>query len=247
MIRLHDVSLDRHVQHEHSLDLKRSLFAFLKGEYRAPKKRSVLREITLEVPPGERLGIIGANGAGKSTLLKVIAGILTPTMGSVRVPGVVAPLIELGAGFDPDLSVFDNVVMYGVLLGLSREKMLARMDEILAFAELESYRTTLVKTLSSGMLARLGFAVATDVEADILLIDEVLSVGDERFRKKSQARIAAFWERGITSVIVSHDLDFVARACNRVLCLDRGRAVFIGAPKLALRFYLDVVNADGAS
>lgn len=131
-----------------------------------------------------------------------------------------------------------------MLLGLPREVMLARMDEILAFAELEAYRTTLVKTLSSGMLARLGFAVATDVEADTLLIDEVLSVGDERFRKKSQGRIAAFWERGITSVIVSHDLDFIARACSRVLCLDRGRIAFLGVPRLAVRFYLDVVNAE---
>ena len=244
MIALRGVSLDRHVQHEHSLDLKRSLFALLKGEYRAPERRSVLRDVSFDIGVGERLGIIGSNGAGKSTLLKVIAGILTPTHGSIEVPGVVAPLIELGAGFDPDLSVYDNVVTYGVLLGLPREVMRARMDEILAFAELEAYRTTLVKTLSSGMLARLGFAVATDVEADVLLIDEVLSVGDERFRKKSQARIAAFWERGITSVIVSHDLDFIANACSRVLCLDRGRIAFLGAPRLAVRFYLDVVNAE---
>ncbi|HEY5257985.1 MAG TPA: ABC transporter ATP-binding protein [Candidatus Baltobacteraceae bacterium] len=240
-IRLSDVTLVRRVQHEHTMDLKRSIFRALRGLYEKPEERRVLDRVSLEVRHGERLGIVGPNGAGKSTLLKVMASILRPTSGSVFVHGVVAPLIEIGAGFDPDLSVVDNVILYGVLLGFNREAMAARMEAILEFAELEPYRYALVKTLSSGMLARLGFGVASDIQPDVLLIDEVLSVGDEHFRKKSRERIMGFWEQGIASVIVSHDLSLIAEACDRVVCMDAGRIGFIGSPRTAVRFYLDAV------
>jgi ABC-type polysaccharide/polyol phosphate transport system ATPase subunit len=197
--------------------------------------------VSLDVQAGERLGIIGPNGAGKSTLLKVIAGIIPPTSGTVEVTGIVAPLIELGAGFDPDLSVIDNIVLYGVLLGFDFDAMRARIDTILAFAQLEDYAHSLVKTLSSGMSARLSFAVASDLEPDILILDEVFAVGDEMFRRRSRERIEGLWRRGTTSVIVSHDLEFIQETCTRAMCVAGGLISFIGNPRSAARFYIDTL------
>jgi ABC-type polysaccharide/polyol phosphate transport system ATPase subunit len=197
--------------------------------------------VSLEVLAGERLGIIGPNGAGKSTLLKVIAGIIPPTSGTVEVDGIVAPLIELGAGFDPDLSVIDNVVLYGVLLGFDYGLMRKRVESILGFAQLETHAHALVKTLSSGMSARLSFAVASDLEPDILILDEVFAVGDELFRRRSRERIEGLWARGTTSVIVSHDLDFILETCTRAICISGGRVAFSGDPRPATRFYLDTL------
>jgi ABC-type polysaccharide/polyol phosphate transport system ATPase subunit len=239
-IRLRNVSLERIIHHEDSRDLKRSIFTLVRRSYRKPERRQVLRSVSLDVYGGERVGVIGENGAGKSTLLKVIAGIVHPT-GEVDIRGSVAGLIELGAGFEPDLSLYDNVLMYGVLLGLTRNEMRARAERILQFAELDDLRGTLAKTLSTGMLARLGFAVATDVEPDILLIDEVLSVGDERFREKSKARIESLWRHGTASLIVTHDLDFIERECDRVICMNRGRIAFSGNPRSGVQFYRDII------
>ncbi len=241
MIALHDVGLTRRKQDERSLDFKRTLFDLASGKYRKPERATILRGISFDVEPGERLGIIGPNGAGKSTLLKVIAGIISPTSGTLEVGGVVAPLIELGAGFDPDLSVTDNVVVYGVLLGFDYREMRERVAEVIAFAQLEAYAEALFKTMSSGMAARLGFSVASSLEPDILLLDEVFAVGDESFRHRSQARIEALFERGTTSVIVSHDLNFIIETCSRVLCIIGGRLAFAGSPKAAVRYYLDTV------
>ena len=240
-IVLHHVSLERREQDERAMDLKRSVFAFVQGRYRRPDRRQVLRDISFQAQPGERIGIIGSNGAGKSTLLKVIAGVIPATSGEVRVAGTVAPLIELGAGFDPDLSVGDNIVMYGVLLGYSRAMMMERTDAILEFAELQTYKWALVKTLSSGMAARLGFAVASDVHPDVLLLDEVFAVGDEAFRDKSRSRIEQLWATGTASIVVSHDLAFVSEMCSRAVCMDGGRIAFAGAPHMAVRFYLDAI------
>ena len=242
-VRLENVTLVREIQHEASLDLKRSVFNALRGNFTKPERRTVLRNVSLVVRKGERIGIIGPNGAGKSTLLKVIAGILMPTSGQVHVTGLVAPLIEIGAGFDHELSLIDNVVLYGVLLGIPRNTMTARAEAILAYAELEPYATAMVKTLSSGMLARLGFAVASDLAPDVLLIDEVLSVGDQHFRAKSTERIMHLWESGIACMIVSHDLHFISTSCDRVLCIEQGAVTFDGPPRPAVRFYLDTVEA----
>jgi ABC-type polysaccharide/polyol phosphate transport system ATPase subunit len=242
VIRLNDVVLTRRLQNDQSLDLKRSLFNALRGRYKRPERTAVLRGINLSVKPGERIGIIGPNGAGKSTLLKVIAGILQPSSGTVRVEGIVAPLIELGAGFDPDLSAIENVVLYGVLLGFDYKQMQERAGAILAFANLADHSRSLVKTLSSGMSARLAFAVASDLKPDILLLDEVFAVGDEAFRRRSRERIEGLWATGTTSMIVSHDLGFVAETCTRSLCISGGRIAFAGEPKAASRFYLDTVR-----
>lgn len=167
----------------------------MQGKHIKPAKKQVLQDVDFSVSAGEKVGIIGSNGAGKSTLLKVICGILPPTEGSVRVRGRIAPLIELGAGFNMEMSVQDNIILYGVLLGYRKEDMKVRIREILEFAELEDYAEIPVKALSSGMKARLGFSVATDVEPDILILDEVLSVGDARFTQKSRQRIQDLWEK----------------------------------------------------
>ena len=170
VIRLDNVSLARRTQEEFSYDLKKTLLSILEGKYRKPVKRQVLNQINLVVSEGEKIGIVGANGSGKSTLLKVICNILKPTAGQVRVKGAIAPLIELGAGFDPEISILDNIILYGVMLGCSEREMRKRTPEILEFAELEDYATVPVKALSSGMVARLGFAIATDVQPDILIL-----------------------------------------------------------------------------
>ncbi|MBD2436144.1 ABC transporter ATP-binding protein [Nostoc sp. FACHB-110] len=242
VIRLDQVSLWRRTQEEFSYDLKKTVLAFFEGKYRQPTKKLVLDRIDLVINSGEKLGIIGANGSGKSTLLKIICGILQPTSGSVRVRGKIAPLIELGAGFDVEISVIDNILLYGVLLGFSRAEMKRRIASILEFAELEDYALVPVKGLSSGMVARLGFAIATDVQPDILILDEVLSVGDEKFKNKSKQRIDKFWHGNTTVLVVSHDLNFIKKSCQRAIWLNKGQINFIGSADETVDYYLQSVK-----
>ena len=238
-IRLDQVSLWRRTQEEFSYDLKKTVLSFFEGKYRQPAKKLVLDKIDLVVEKGEKIGIIGSNGAGKSTLLKVISGILQPTTGTVRVRGQIAPLIELGAGFDAEISVVDNILLYGVLLGFSRAEMKERIDSILDFAELEEYRLVPVKGLSSGMVARLGFAIATDIQPEILILDEVLAVGDESFKNKCQKRIDKFWDSHVTILVVSHSMDLIQKSCNKVIWLNKGRVKMLGESADIVRSYLD--------
>ncbi|MCM0592557.1 MAG: ABC transporter ATP-binding protein [Gloeotrichia echinulata DEX184] len=242
VIRLDQVSLWRRTQEEFSYDLKKTLLSIVEGKYRKPAKKLVLDNIDLVVDKGEKIGIIGANGSGKSTILKVISGILQPTSGTVRVRGQVAPLIELGAGFDPEISVMDNIWLYGVLLGFSRAEMRERSQSILEFAELQDYALVPVKGLSSGMVARLGFSIATDVQPDILILDEVLSVGDESFKNKCQQRIDKFWDGEVTVLVVSHDLGFVKQSCERGIWLDHGKLRFMGNADETVDCYLKGLN-----
>ena len=242
VIRLNEVYLWRRTQEEFSYDLKRTILSFLEGKYRQPAKKLVLDNINLSVRQGEKIGIIGANGSGKSTLLKMICGILQPTTGLVKVRGKIAPLIELGAGFDAELSVLDNIVLYGVMLGFSRQEMKKRAKLILEFAELEDYALVPVKGLSSGMTARLGFAIATDVEPDILILDEVLSVGDESFKNKSQQRMNEFWQDNVTIVLVSHSMDLIQNACHQAIWLEQGRIKLVGNAQEVVKSYLDSVT-----
>ena len=237
-IRLDNVSLWRRTQEEFSYDLKKTVLSFLEGKYRNPAKKLILDNLNLTINRGEKIGLIGSNGSGKSTLLKLICGILKPTTGTVRVRGNIAPLIELGAGFDEELSVFDNIVLYGVMLGFSRKEMQTRAKLILEFAELQEYSLVPVKGLSSGMKARLGFAIATDVEPDLLILDEVLSVGDERFKNKCEAKMEQFWQTGITILLVSHSMELIAETCEKAIWLDRGKIKFIGASEEAVKLYL---------
>lgn len=241
VIRLDQVSLWRRTQEEFSYDLKKTVLSVVEGKYRQPARKLVLDQIGLVVEAGNKVGIIGANGAGKSTLLKVICGILRPTKGLVRVRGKIAPLIELGAGFDPEISVLDNILLYGVLLGFSRAQMRVRVDSILEFAELQEYAVLPVKALSSGMVARLGFAIATDVQPDILILDEVLSVGDQSFKNKCKQRIDKFWEANSTVLVVSHELSFIMQSCDKVIWLDKGKVKFIGDTETGIKQYLESV------
>ena len=221
-IEFEHVTLRRRMQEEFSYDLKRTLFSLVERGMRAPRRLTVIDDVTLSIARGEKFGLIGPNGSGKSTLLKLISGILRPTSGTVRSRGSIAPLIELGAGFDPDLSVEDNIVYYGVLLGHSRARMRHAAPKILEFADLADYRRVPLKALSSGMAARLGFGVATEVHPDILLLDEVFAVGDEAFRRKSAARLRELWDGDHTIVLVSHDLASVADQCERAVWLEHG-------------------------
>lgn len=242
VIRLDQVSLWRRTQEEFSYDLKKTLLSVLEGKYHQPAKKLVLNKIDLVVEKGEKIGIIGANGSGKSTLLKIISGILQPTSGLVRVRGQIAPLIELGAGFDAEISVMDNILLYGVLLGYSRAEMRERTLSILEFAELEDYALVPVKGLSSGMVARLGFAIATDIQPDILILDEVLSVGDESFKNKCKRRIEQFWNHNATVLVVSHDLKFIKQSCVRGIWLDQGKVRFMGNADETADYYLNSVS-----
>ena len=237
------VSLWRRTQEEFSYDIKQTILSIVSGRYRKPAKKLVIDDINLTINSGEKIGIIGGNGAGKSTLLKLISGILEPTIGKIRVKGNIAPLIELGAGFDANISVVDNIIMYGVLLGFSKREMHDRTPMILDFAELQDYALVPVKGLSSGMVARLGFAIATDIQPDILILDEVLSVGDESFKNKCQHRINKFLNGDTTVLVVSHDLDFISASCDKAIWLERGRIKFIGSGIETVDRYLDTVTA----
>ena len=237
-IRLDKVSLWRRTQEEFSYDLKRTILSMIEGRYRKPAKKLILNDIELTINRGEKIAIIGSNGSGKSTLLKIICGILQPTTGSVKVKGNIAPLIELGAGFDEELSVLDNIIFYGVMLGFSRQEMKERAKSILDFAELQEYGLVPVKSLSSGMKARLGFAIATDVEPDILILDEILSVGDERFKQKCEKKMQEFWQDGITILLVSHSLNLITKSCKKTIWLDHGQIKFMGDTEQAIKLYL---------
>jgi ABC-type polysaccharide/polyol phosphate transport system ATPase subunit len=196
-----------------------------------------LRELSFDVSTGEAVGIIGHNGSGKSTLLKLAAGVLRPSEGTVRVEGRISPIIELAAGFDPDLTGRDNIVLNGVLMGHRRREMLARTPRIIEFSELGEFIDVPVKSYSSGMYARLGFAIAADVDPEILIIDEVLAVGDERFQAKCKARIREIRRGGCTIFFVSHDMGAVQEICDRVLVLHHGRLVFGGPAPAAVEHY----------
>ncbi|MDO4922286.1 MAG: ABC transporter ATP-binding protein [Phascolarctobacterium sp.] len=182
-----------------------------------------LKNITFSVNKGDILGIIGFNGAGKSTMLKILSGILRPSKGKVIVNGTVAPLIEVGAGFDSDLTARENIFLNGAILGYERKFLKEHFNEIIDFAELRKFIDVPVKNFSSGMYARLGFSIATMVRPDILIVDEVLSVGDFHFQQKCEKRIQEMITRGTTIIIVSHDIDMIERLCNKVLWLDRGQ------------------------
>jgi lipopolysaccharide transport system ATP-binding protein len=196
-----------------------------------------LRDITCEIGTAESVGLIGANGSGKSTILRLIGAITRPTRGRIQVRGAVSALIELGAGFHPDFSGRENVYLYGSLMGLSRERIRGKFDAIIGFAELERFVDSPVKHYSSGMLMRLAFSVAAHVEPEILLVDEVLAVGDEAFQRKCLARVDALRRQGVSIVYVSHALDTVVEVCDRVMWVDRGRLRQVGRPSEVIQAY----------
>jgi ABC-type polysaccharide/polyol phosphate transport system ATPase subunit len=203
---------------------------------------TALDDVSLTVPKGRTLGVIGRNGSGKSTLLKLVAGISKPSSGSVRVDGRISALIELGAGFHPEISGRENVFINGIMLGLTKREVARRFDEIVEFAEMKEFIDAPVKTYSSGMYVRLGFAVAIHVDPDVLLVDEVLAVGDEGFTHKCLDKFAEFKRRGKTILLVTHSLGLVERFCDEALWLDRGRIKGSGDPKRIVGAYITDVE-----
>lgn len=217
-------------------NLKEYVIKLLKHELRY-QEFWALKNISFSVNKGERVGILGLNGAGKSTLLKIVAGVLKATEGKVTVNGKIAPLLELGAGFDPQYTGAENIYLYGAVLGYPKEFINEKYDEIIEFSELGDFIHVPVKNYSSGMKARLGFAIATLVEPEILILDEVLSVGDAKFRKKCEKRIMKMFDKGVTVLFVSHSIDQVKSICDRAIILDKGRLVADGTLEEVCDFY----------
>jgi ABC-type polysaccharide/polyol phosphate transport system ATPase subunit len=201
-----------------------------------------LRDVSFRVQHGESLAVIGPNGAGKSTLLQVLAGILEPTEGSIQVNGRISSLLTLGAGFDADLSGRENVLLAGAFMGMNHGEMVRRLPEIVEFADIGQFIDAPIKTYSVGMRARLGFAIATATQPDILLLDEVLGTGDQAFRARSQRRIKDMVDRAKAIVLVTHDLSYVTEFCNRAILLEAGHAVAEGAPAEIVATYRERVE-----
>ena len=213
-----------------------------------PPPVTALRDVSLHVEAGETVGIVGRNGAGKTSTLRVLAGIVPLDSGRVACGGQVVALLELGAGFGRDFSGRENILLNGALYGMSRAEIEARVEDIIAFSELDAFIDVPVKTYSSGMFVRLGFSIAAHLDPDVLLIDEVLAVGDEAFQRKCEARVAAQVEVGATLVLVSHDAALVERTCERVVVLDGGAVVFDGPAADGLGFYHELMGTiPGAS
>jgi ABC-type polysaccharide/polyol phosphate transport system ATPase subunit len=233
---LENISVRYRIPHERFATLREHAIRWLKRRIRYDDYLA-LRDVSIRVRKGEMLGIIGHNGAGKSTLLKVVARVLKPKQGRVWINGRVAPLLECGAGFHPELTGRENVFLNGTLLGLTRKEIESRYNGIVDFAELNDFIDAPLRTYSSGMVTRLGFSVATDANADILIVDEVLSVGDAAFQQKSLKRIHQFRNQGTTILFVSHDLDTVETMCNRVIWLDHGGVKASGPAKEVVQSY----------
>ena len=221
-IRLRDAGVSYRVYREKVTTLKEAVVQRFR-HLRSAEVFWALRHVSLQIAPGEAIAFIGHNGSGKSTLLKTIAGVLLPNEGEVLVQGRISPMIELGAGFDAELTGRDNIFLNGALLGFSRKQMESKFDRIIAFSELGDFIDMPIKNYSSGMYARLGFAIAQDVEPEILIVDEILAVGDERFQEKCRQRIADFRTAGVTFCYVSHSLEAAQKLCPRAAVLHHGR------------------------
>lgn len=235
MIEVHELSKCYKIFENPADRLKQSLF---RGKKIFFKEFWPITNISFRVEQGEIIGLVGVNGSGKSTLLQLICGILQPTSGSVQVQGRVAALLELGSGFNPEFTGHDNLFMNAALLGLSSDEIKARYDEIVAFADIGDFLFQPVKTYSSGMVIRLAFAISSFVNADILVVDEALSVGDVGFQAKCLERMERLMQQGVTVLLVTHDVQLIKRYCNRVLYLNKGHLVYDGDPEEGTEIYL---------
>ncbi|PIV90494.1 ABC transporter ATP-binding protein [Candidatus Gracilibacteria bacterium CG17_big_fil_post_rev_8_21_14_2_50_48_13] len=222
--------------------LREHLFSFMKK--RTYEEYNALRDISFEVERGDFLGIIGRNGCGKSTLLKILAGVYSPDSGEVTVRGRVAPFLELGVGFQGELTARENIYLNGTMLGMSRKDIEERFDEILAFAELERFVDAKLKNFSSGMVVRLAFSIAIRAKSDVLILDEVLAVGDSAFQEKCFGVFERLKEEGTTIILVSHGKDSIERFCNKAILLDHGNIIAQGAPKQVLYAYKEILQED---
>ncbi len=227
VVNVNDVSMRFNLSSQKVDNLKEYFIKMLKRELNYTEFWA-LRDVNLSLNKGDRLGILGLNGAGKSTLLKIIAGVLKPSQGSVMVKGKIAPLLELGAGFEPEYTGAENIYLYGAVLGYPREFISEKYNEIIEFSELGDFINVPLKNYSSGMKSRLGFAIATIVEPDVLILDEVLSVGDAKFRRKCEAKIQTMFDKGVTVLFVSHSLQQVQKICNKAILLEKGQIIAQG-------------------
>lgn len=227
ILDIRNIHMRFRLSREKITSLKDYILRALKGDLHY-NEFYALKDVSFQVQKGDRVGILGLNGAGKSTLLKVIAGVYKPTSGTVIKRGKVIPLLELGAGFEKDYTGRENIFLYGSFLGYSKEFIESKFDEIVSFAELEKFIDVPVTNYSSGMRARLGFAIATVVEPEILILDEVLSVGDAKFKKKSEAKIRSMMKDDVTVLFVSHSASQVKSICNKAIILDHGKLVAQG-------------------
>ena len=227
-IEVNDVTMVFNMASEQLNSLKEYFIKIMKHELFFEEFKA-LKNISFKIKRGETVGLVGTNGSGKSTMLKVIAGVLEPTSGNCVVRGNIAPLIELGAGFDYELTARENIYLNGALLGYTREFIDSKMDEIIEFAELEDFMDMPLKNYSSGMTARIAFAIATITEPDVLIVDETLSVGDFLFQRKCENRIQELMDSGnVTVLLVSHSIDLVERMCDRVCWIEKGRQRMLG-------------------
>ena len=236
MIEVKNVSMSFRMSQDRIQSIKEYLVALIKGKLKY-KDFWALRDVSFSVHPGEVLGIIGHNGAGKSTVLKVISGILKPTSGSVSVHGNIVPMLELGSGFDFDLTGRENIFLNGAILGYSRKFLNEKYDDIVAFSELGEFIEMPLRNYSSGMITRLAFSIATVVKPDILIVDEILSVGDAAFQKKSKNRMMELMSGGTTVLLVSHSAEQITEMCSRAIWLEKGKMKMIGPAADVCRAY----------
>ena len=236
IITVDNVSVHFRMDKNRTTSLKEWVVSFLKGKQQYEEFHA-LENVTFDVKRGEIFGVIGRNGAGKSTLLKVVSGIYKPTSGKAVSAGRIAPMLELGSGFDQELSGHDNIFLNGAILGFSEDFLKEKYDEIVAFSELGEFIRQPIKTYSSGMMMRLAFSVATIVEPEILIVDEILAVGDAPFQEKSHARMLELMKGGTTVLFVSHTMSQIREMCDRVMWLDHGRVKMIGETKTVCDAY----------
>lgn len=227
MIKANNITVSYRMSHDKIQSIKEYIVALMKRKLKYQEFRA-LNDVSFEIKRGEVVGIVGNNGAGKSTLLKVISGILKPTHGSVTLSGNVVPMLELGSGFDFDLTGKENVFLNGAILGYSESFLKSKYDEIVEFSELGEFIDVPMRNYSSGMVMRLAFSIASMVSPDILIVDEILAVGDAAFQEKSYARMTELMSHGTTVLLVSHNLDQIRRLCDRVIWLDHGNLVAEG-------------------
>jgi ABC-2 type transport system ATP-binding protein len=227
VIKVINVGMEFNLSQEKIDNIKEYVIKFLKREL-FYQEFWALRGVSFQVEKGDKLGIVGLNGAGKSTLLKLISGVMKPTEGKIEMSGSLVPLLELGAGFDPDYTGRENIFLNGALLGYSRDFIESKFDDILEFSELESFIDVPVKNYSSGMVARLGFSIATIIEPQILILDEILSVGDAKFKEKSEKRMKSFLNKEVTVLFVSHSIEQVRSLCNKAIWIEKGKLIMQG-------------------
>ena len=236
-VEVQHVSMRFNLAREKVDNLKEYIVRMLKGEMVSVDEFWALKDISFTIPKGEPFALIGSNGSGKSTMLKIISGILTPTKGNVTVNGSIAPLIELGAGFDMELTGRENIFLNGAILGFSKKEMQEKYDEIVDFSELSEFIEVPVKNYSSGMVARLGFSCATTVRPEILIVDEILSVGDHKFQEKCSKRMETMMGAGTTVILVSHSENDVKRICKKAAWINKGNLMFAGDVVSAIEKY----------